>query len=260
MNIHLAESNCFQMEISDNMRVYSETPHWIHYHICFKHDQLQSDLSSFVQWRTSDYIELHLASTTLSNHLQHLLCMRVSDSSDKCQGIEKVHLPPEAVPRTKTLPCSAGLWITVLMYPSWGTFLAKMQTAERCILHKKETVINASISRTPLLVLIGIHTGIRAPSGWTWVKAEFGPEPKCHGRDVNGGWRAPRTLPNLQLEELWYFRQSNLACHLTLLSSGKRMNSEENIRIIAAIDCLLRLGMDGLKLRMFAVIISVLPS
>lgn len=62
VNIHLAESNCFQMEISDNMRVYSETPRWIHYHMCFKHDQLQSDLSSFVQWRTRDYNELHLAS------------------------------------------------------------------------------------------------------------------------------------------------------------------------------------------------------
>ncbi len=43
VNIHLAESHCLQMEISDNMRVYSETPRWIHYHICFKHDQLQSD-------------------------------------------------------------------------------------------------------------------------------------------------------------------------------------------------------------------------
>lgn len=62
VNIHLAESNCFQMEISDNMRVYSEKSHWIYYHICFKHDQLQSDLSLFVQWRTRDYIELLLVS------------------------------------------------------------------------------------------------------------------------------------------------------------------------------------------------------
>ncbi len=108
----------------------------------------------------------------------------------------------------------------------------------------EETARNESISRTPLLVLIGIHTGIRAPLGWAWVKAGSGPEPKCHGRDVNGGWRALRTLLNLQLEELWYFRESNLACHLMLLSSGKRMNSAchrdkdwRNIPIIAAIDC-----------------------
>lgn len=134
VNIHLAESNCFQMEIFDNMRVYSETPHWIHYHICFKHDQLQSDLSSFVQWRTRDYNELHLASIQTAETLSqtfHSTYMRVSDSSDKCQGIEKV------CPGTKTLPLSAGLWITVLKYPSQGAFLTKMQTAERCVLHER---------------------------------------------------------------------------------------------------------------------------
>jgi len=30
---------------------------------------------------------------------------------------------------------------------------------------------------------------------------------------------------NPQLEELWYFTESNKACHLMLLSSGERMNS-----------------------------------
>lgn len=89
----------------------------------------------------------------------------------------------------------------------------------------EETARNESISRTPLLVLNGIHIGTWAPLGWAWVKAGSGPEPKCHGRDVNGGWRALRMLLNLQLEELWYFKESNLACHLMLLSSGKLMNS-----------------------------------
>ncbi len=107
----------------------------------------------------------------------------------------------------------------------------------------EETARNESITRTPLLVLNGIHIGTHAPLGWAWVKAGSGPEPKCHGRDVNGGWRALRMLLNLQLEELWYFKESNLACHLMLLSSGKRMNSVchgykdwRNIPIIA-IDC-----------------------
>lgn len=92
VNIHLAESNCFQMEIFDNMRVYSETPHWIHYHICFKHDQLQSDLSSFVQWRTRDYNELHLASIQTAETLSqtfHSTYMRVSDSSGKCRALRR---------------------------------------------------------------------------------------------------------------------------------------------------------------------------
>lgn len=183
------------MEISDNMKVYSEKSHWIHYHICFKHDQLQSDLSLFVQWRTRDYIELLLVSI----HTEQTLCQTVY-STCCLWGSMILQINARALRRFFPLAWSSALAshfsVRESLYSSTLHEAHFWQNANRRGMRFawEKTVMNVSIVRTPLLVLIGMYTGIRAPLGWAWVKAGSGPEPKCHGRDVNGGWRALRSV------------------------------------------------------------------
>lgn len=105
-----------------------------------------------------------------------------------------------------------------------STFLAnKMHKICKCVLCTSQACEHLDSTS----VLIGIYTGTGVPLGWAWVNSGSGDEPKCHRRDVNGGWRALRDASELTASGTLIFSRikRNMSDNVALGPSGKHVRS-----------------------------------